>query len=287
MELTKQQDVILSLPTLQETVKKFGVRTKKSLGQNFLFDLNLTAKIAKSAGNLKDSTIIEIGPGPGGLTRALLLTEAKKIIVIEQDSRCISILKELQNIVGDRLEIIEGDALEIKEEEILKEKAKIIANLPYNIATELLFKWIDKIELFNSFTLMFQKEVADRITSLPGNKTYGRLSVMVQWLCETSRQFDISPEAFYPPPKVTSSVITITPRTEPLATAKKEILEKICKATFGQRRKTLRASLKQISDEPETLLNVACIEETLRPEQIDVKQFCALARAFEYWSLEK
>jgi len=280
------REKILSMPPVKEMMKSNGVFTKKSLGQNFLFDLNLTDKIARKAAPLEGRTIIEIGPGPGGLTRMILANGAEKLIVIEHDSTCIPILNDLKDLSGNHLEIIEQDALKINERTLLQEHnitnpVKIVANLPYNIATELLFKWLDNIELFESLTLMFQKEVAARIAAKPNSKTYGILSVISQWLCEVNIDFDVNPSAFYPPPKVTSSVITLIPRAQPLAPANMISLKKVVKAAFGQRRKTLRVSLRQISDDSNALLKRAGINPQLRAENLDVIQFCALARAFE------
>jgi len=282
------QEKILALPSIKETLKINNISADKKLGQNFLLDQNLINKIIKSSGDLKGKTVLEVGPGPGGMTRALLYAGAY-VTVIEKDRRFIKILQELKTICNGRLNIIEADALEIKEEELFKnlDPIKIIANLPYNIATGLLIKWLNKISLFESMILMFQKEVAERIVAKPKTKSYGRISIFSQWLCEIDLQFNIKPEAFFPPPKVISSVITLLPRKEPLAKANRVVLEKICKTTFGQRRKTLKSSLKQITTNPETALQAAYIEPSRRPEELSVEEFCTLSRAFEYWYLEK
>lgn len=273
---------MIPLPSLRETVERYEITARKNLGQNFLFDLNITNRIARCAGDLSDCTILEIGSGPGGLTRSLLDNGAKKIIAVERDSRCVNALNEIKNIVGDRLVIIEDDALKINERELLGgEKAKIVANLPYNIATELLFKWLDNIDLFQSLTLMFQKEVAERINGQVRSKAYGRLSIISQWLCTIRHEFDLSPQAFFPPPKVTSSVITLTPREKPLAQADKETLKMVCKATFGQRRKMLSSSLKQLTDNPKAVLAIAGIDPKCRPEELNIIQFCAIAGALK------
>jgi 16S rRNA (adenine1518-N6/adenine1519-N6)-dimethyltransferase len=269
------------LPPLRQVVHDFAISPTKSLGQNFLFDLNLTAKIARSAGDLTGTYVLEIGPGPGGLTRSLLDSGAKKLIVIERDHRCIGALEQIAAHYGDRLQIINGDALQIKEEEILPEKAKIVANLPYNIATILLIKWLDKLELFTSLTLMFQKEVADRIKASPGNKDYGRLSVITQNYCQVEHQLDINPSSFVPPPKVVSSVINIVPRPQPLINCDKKILEQICKITFNQRRKILRSSLKQLVKDPEALVEGSSISLLARPEELTVIQFGELANLYQ------
>src|SRR5690606_17643901 len=221
------------LPPLREVIAQYGLNTDKSLGQNFLLDLNLTGRIARSGGKLDGATVIEIGPGPGGLTRAILEAGAARLIVIEKDRRCLPALADIAACYPGRLEVVEGDALEVDETTLFEGKARIIANLPYNIATPLLLKWLRRREHFLSLTLMFQKEVADRITALPRSKAYGRLSILAQWLCETRREFDISPRAFTPPPKVTSTVVTLIPREEPLYPADPDILEKIVGAAFN------------------------------------------------------
>lgn len=275
-------DVLQNLPPLREIVKTYGIVAEKKLGQNFLFDLNLTDKIARAAGALDNYTVIEIGPGPGALTRSLLSAGAKKVVAVEMDTRALLALQDyLVPASGGRLELVQGDAISIRETEIASGNIKIIANLPYNIATTLLFKWLDNIQAFTSLTLMFQKEVAERILATPRTKAYGRVSVMAQWLCEIVPVMDIPPQAFNPPPKVTSSVITLVPRKEPLAPASKPILEKLCKAVFGQRRKMLRKSLQQLTPHPETILQVAGIKPERRPEELTVQELCALARAWE------
>lgn len=271
--------MLSNLPPLSDVLKKYGITPKKELGQNFLFDLNLTDRIVRSAGNLEDVTVIEIGPGPGGLTRSILHGGAKKVVAIDQDTRCMGALHDIAEASGGRLEVVHADALAINERELTTGRTKIIANLPYNIATVLLFKWLETPELFESMTLMFQKEVADRIMAKPRTKAYGRLSVMTQWCCDVKDNFDISPKAFIPPPKVTSTVITITPRQMPVAEADKTTLENLCKAVFGQRRKTLRSSLKQLTPNPEELLQYAGILPEKRPEELGIEEFCALARA--------
>jgi len=258
-------DALNSLPGIGESLRKHSLFTKKSFGQHFIFDLNLTAKIARCAGDLSSCTVLEIGPGPGALTRSILLAGAKKVIAIEKDSRVLPLLQEIKNAAGERLEIIHGDALEIAEENLAAGDIKIISNLPYNISTPLLFKWLDKINLFSGLTLMFQKEVADRIAAVPGSKDYGRISILTQWLAEVRTEFDIPPDAFIPPPKVTSTVVNIIPYLKPLYPAKKEILKKICEV-FNQRRKILRGSLKKITADPARLLEIAGIDPERRPD---------------------
>ncbi|WP_169568757.1 16S rRNA (adenine(1518)-N(6)/adenine(1519)-N(6))-dimethyltransferase RsmA [Sneathiella limimaris] len=268
------------LPPLREVINTYGLRAEKSLGQNFLLDLNLTGRIARCPGSLKDETVLEIGPGPGGLTRAILAFEVSHLYAIEKDTRCLEPLKNVSDAFGGRLTVLNEDALEIDEASLLPEKAHIIANLPYNVATPLLIKWLKKRELFKSMTLMFQKEVADRIVAEPRTKAYGRLSILCQWLCTVSRQFDISPQAFTPPPKVTSTVVKLIPRETPAYPADLEILEKVVAAAFNQRRKMLRASLKSLGVKPEPLLEEAGIEPTRRAEELSVEEFCKLAEAY-------
>jgi 16S rRNA (adenine1518-N6/adenine1519-N6)-dimethyltransferase len=267
-------------PPIKDIINKYGLAADKKLGQNFLFDQNLTDKIARSSGSLEGKTVVEIGPGPGLLTRSILMAGAERIIAIEKDPRCIKALEDyLVPMSNGRLSIINEDALTTYAISKLDGKIKIIANLPYNISTELLFKWLETPEKFESLTLMFQREVAMRIMAEPKTKDYGRLSIKTQWLCDINHEFDIPPEAFFPPPKITSTVITLVPRAKPLAGANVEMLDKLCKAVFNQRRKMLRASLKQITSEPEELLAKAGINGTRRPEELSIEEFCKLARA--------
>ena len=267
-----------NLPSIRELVKKYSVNAEKKLGQNFLFDLNITDKIARSTGKLDNYTVIEVGPGLGSLTRSILNAGAKKVIAVEKDIRCISALNDyLVPKTEGRLEIIDDDALSNDVYKNIPERVKLIANLPYNISTKLLFKWLDDIDNFSSLTLMFQKEVADRIVAEPNSKDYGRISIKTQLLCEVNHEFDIPPSAFYPPPNVNSSVVTITPREKPLFDSDTDKLDTLCKAVFGQRRKALRVSLKQISKNPTELLEKADIEQMRRPESLSVKEFCKLA----------
>ena len=267
------------LPPLRTVIERHGIRATKSLGQNFLLDLNLTRKIARAGGPLAGKTVLEVGPGPGGLTRALLAEGAAHVIAVERDRRCLAALEELAAVAPGRLTLVEADALTLDEYALVPRPERIVANLPYNISTPLLFKWLGRLELFERLTLMFQKEVAQRITAQAGSKAYGRLSVMVQWRCQAASLFDLPPRAFTPAPKVTSSVIDLRPRPAPLAPAKAEVLETVVAAAFGQRRKMLRSSLKQISPDPVRLLQTAGLDPTLRAENLSVAQFCALARA--------
>ncbi len=262
-------------------IARHGLAARRSLGQNFLLDMNLARRIVRAAGDVARATVIEIGPGPGGLTRALLQSGARRVIAIERDARCIKALAELAAAYPDRLTLIEGDAL-ATDVAALAESASgrcpIIANLPYNIATRLLLGWLPRIAAFTSLTLMFQKEVAERLAAAPGTGTYGRLSVITQWLCEIHCLFDVPPRAFVPAPKVTSTVVRLTPRPVPLAPAEMADIERVSAAAFGQRRKMLRTALKTATDDPIALLEQAGIAPTARAETLSVEAFCALAR---------
>jgi 16S rRNA (adenine1518-N6/adenine1519-N6)-dimethyltransferase len=270
-----------SLPPLRDVIAKYDLAAKKSLGQHFLLDLNLTGRVARAAGDLSHCTVIEIGPGPGGLTRALLAEGAKKVIAIERDRRPIKALQEIAAAYPGRLEIIEGDALEIDPASLCEGPRKIVANLPYNISTQLILNWLENITQYERLTLMFQKEVADRLAAQPRTKDYGRLSVLTQWLCEVRSNFNIKPSAFTPPPKVMSTVATLVPRPVPLVDVSQKQLERITQAAFGQRRKMLRASLKTLGVNGEELALKAGIEPTKRAEELDVTDFCALVQALE------
>jgi 16S rRNA (adenine1518-N6/adenine1519-N6)-dimethyltransferase len=270
-----------SLPPLREVIARHGLAAKKSLGQHFILDLNVTRRIARAAAPLADATIIEIGPGPGGLTRALLEAGARRVVAIERDRRAIAALAELAAAYPGRLDLIEGDALDLDPAALTEMPRQIVANLPYNIATTLLLRWLDRIGDYRSLTLMFQREVAERLVATPRSPAYGRLSVIVQWLAEPKILFDLPPRAFVPPPKVTSSVVSLVPRAAPAAPASKAALERVTAAAFGQRRKMLRSSLRTLGVMPEPLLDVAGIEPTARAEELSVAQFCALARALE------
>jgi 16S rRNA (adenine1518-N6/adenine1519-N6)-dimethyltransferase len=263
---------------LREVIARHGIVARKRLGQNFLLDLNLTGRIARAAGPLDHATVIEIGPGPGGLTRALLATGARRIVAIERDRCCLAALGDLAAAYPGNLELVAADALALDPAELSDPPRKIVANLPYNIATPLLLRWLDRICEYESLTLMFQREVAERLLASPRSKAYGRLSVLVQWLTETEILFDIPPRAFLPPPKVTSSVVRLLPRAEPLAPAPKRALERITAAAFGQRRKMLRTSLKALGVPVDQLLQCARVAPTARAEELTVAEFCALAR---------
>ncbi|MFC1673761.1 16S rRNA (adenine(1518)-N(6)/adenine(1519)-N(6))-dimethyltransferase RsmA [Pseudomonadota bacterium] len=265
-----------NLPPLRDIIAKYDLAARKNLGQNFLLDLNLTGRIARTAGDLSDTTVIEVGPGPGGLTRAILAAGAKKVIAIERDPRCIEALNAyLVPAYPGRLEIIDGDALKQDFDALATGPKRIMSNLPYNIATPLLIGWLKNAQNFTGLTLMFQKEVADRIAAKPRTKAYGRLSIMSQWLCEVRPEFNIDKRAFTPPPKIQSTVVTLTPRPEPLAPASWDAMEKVTAAAFGQRRKMVRQSLKSLNVD----LAVLDIKETARAEELGVEDFAAIARA--------
>jgi 16S rRNA (adenine1518-N6/adenine1519-N6)-dimethyltransferase len=272
------------LPPLREVIRKHELAAKKSLGQNFLLDLNLTGRIARAAGPLDGVTVVEIGPGPGGLTRALLLAGARTVIAVERDDRAIVALNEIAEAAQGRLEIVAGDALHFDATKHIGEgPVRIAANLPYNIATILLVNWLTTEPWppwFDRMVLMFQREVAERILAQPGNKAYGRLSVLAGWRTQAKILFDIHPSAFVPPPKVTSSVVELIPRAKPLECSRRA-LERVTEAAFGQRRKMLRQSLKSLGTEPLPLLAAAGILETARAEEISIEGFVALARALE------
>lgn len=268
------------LPPLRDVIAAHGLNAKKSLGQNFLLDLNLTSRIARSAGDLTDCMVLEVGPGPGGLTRALLAAGAKKVVAIEKDSRCLPALSEISSHYPGRLDVVEGDALKLDPVTLTGgDKVRIAANLPYNVGTQLLLNWIttpDWPPFWSSLTLMFQKEVGERIIAEPGSKAYGRLGVLAGWRCKGGILFDISPKAFTPPPKVTSAVVHLTPNDSPLPCNLKS-LEQVTAAAFGQRRKMLRASLKSLSRDAEELIVQAGLKPTARAEEIDIAGFVSLA----------
>jgi 16S rRNA (adenine1518-N6/adenine1519-N6)-dimethyltransferase len=269
------------LPPLRDVIRRHGISAAKALGQNFILDLNLTARVARAAGDLTDKSVIEVGPGPGGLTRALLAAGAGRVIAIERDERCLAALAEIERRYPDRLTVISGDALTTDMASLADGPAAIVANLPYNIATPLLVGWLKSEPWppwYASMTLMFQREVAERIVAEHGSKIYGRLSVLAQWRTDAHILFDIDPRAFTPPPKVTSSLVHFTPRTAPMP-CDSWLLERVTTAAFGQRRKMLRQSLKTLGIDPARILQRAGIDETERAEDIDVAGFVSLARA--------
>ena len=269
------------LPPLKDVISRHQLRAKKSLGQNFLLDLNLTSKIARYAGNLDQFDILEIGPGPGGLTRSLLHEGARKVVAIEKDNRCIEALEEIQATFPGRLKLLQGDALSTNASEHLTDPVRIIANLPYNIGTELLVRWLTSKtwpSFWQSMTLMFQKEVANRIVASPGSKAYGRLSVMSQWRCDTKIAFNVPASAFTPPPKVESALVHFEALKEPKFPAEVEVLEFVVSKAFNQRRKMLRGALKgYFQNVEEGLLSIGVLP-TKRAEDITVQEYCAMSQ---------
>ncbi|MAN00763.1 MAG: 16S rRNA (adenine(1518)-N(6)/adenine(1519)-N(6))-dimethyltransferase [Rhodobacteraceae bacterium] len=269
------------LPPLKDVISKHKLSAKKSLGQNFLLDLNLTSKIARYAGNLEQSDVLEIGPGPGGLTRSLLNEGARKVVAIEKDTRCIAALEEVQTRFTGKLKIVEGDALSTEVRQYLTHPVQIIANLPYNIGTELLVRWLNSTtwpSFWQSMTLMFQKEVANRIVASPGSKAYGRLSVMAQWRCNTKIAFNIPATAFTPPPKVESSIVHFEALKEPRFPAEVNKLEFVVSKAFNQRRKMLRGALKgHFKNVEEGLLAIGVVP-TKRAENVTIQEFCLMAQ---------
>lgn len=269
------------LPPLRDVIAKYGLSARKSLGQNFLLDLNLTGRIARNCPDLQSSTIIEIGPGPGGLTRALLAEGAERVIAIERDQRCIPILEEISAHYPGRLQIEEGDALTTDYAALIsgRKNVQIAANLPYGISTALLTRWLQAEPWppwFTHMTLMFQLEVAERIVADPGTKSYGRLSILSQWRTQAKILFKIPPRAFTPSPKVESAVVSFHPRQQPTPECDAFLLQEVTKAAFGQRRKMLKSSLKQIVPEPEECLVNAGIDPTARAEILNISEFCQL-----------
>jgi 16S rRNA (adenine1518-N6/adenine1519-N6)-dimethyltransferase len=270
------------LPPLREVIATHGLSAKKTLGQNFLLDLNLTAKIARQAGDLTGCDVLEVGPGPGGLTRGLLAEGARKVLAVEKDARCLPALAEIAAAYPGRLEVINADALEIDAVQYLTPPIRVVANLPYNVGTELLVRWLTPEAwppFWESLTLMFQKEVAERIVAQPGTKAYGRLAILAQWRAEARIVMTLPPEAFTPPPKIHSAVVHLEALPEPRYPADAKVLSRVVAAAFNQRRKMLRASLKGLAPDIEDRLRSAGLEPTLRAEQVPLEGFCALARA--------
>lgn len=271
------------LPPLREVIERHGLAPKKSLGQNFLFDLNLTGRIARAGGSLEGATVLEVGPGPGGLTRSILAEGAARVIAIERDERALPALAEIEAAYSDRLEVVSADALRVDASELLRgaDDARIIANLPYNVGTQLLVNWLtvpDWPPVYRSLTLMFQREVAERIVARPSDPAFGRLGVLASWRTEARIAFDVSPKAFVPPPKVTSSVVVLIPLAEPIP-CRAEALAHVTGLAFGQRRKMLRQSLKPLGGA--AMLERLGIDPTRRPETLSVKEFCLIANAYE------
>jgi 16S rRNA (adenine1518-N6/adenine1519-N6)-dimethyltransferase len=271
---------VTELPPLREVITRHGLDARKSLGQHFLLDLNLTGRIARAAGDLSTGTVIEVGPGPGGLTRALLDAGARHVVAIERDDRAIAIQAEIAAAYPGRLEVIAADALEIDSAALGEAPRKLVSNLPYNISTVLLLKWLRRIDAFDTMVLMFQKEVVDRLAAAPRSPDYGRLSVITQWLCQVRPLFNVDRRAFTPPPSVMSTVVKLDPRPQPLAPARFETLERVTAAAFGQRRKMLRSSLKPLGH-AEALLAATGLPPTARAEEIAVADFCRLAAALD------
>lgn len=268
-----------SLPPLRDVIRLNGLDARKGLGQHFLLDLNMTRKIARAAGDLSGRDVLEIGPGPGGLTRALLESDADRVVAVERDARCIAALANVVEAASPRLELVEGDALEADARALVRQGAAIVANLPYNVGTPLLFQWLDMPQHFSAMVLMFQLEVAERITAAPGTKHYGRLAVMANWRWRARKLFELPARAFTPPPKVASAVVQLIPRAEPLAEADGDTLSVVVAAAFNQRRKMLRQSLKALGVDAGALLEAASIDPTRRAETLSIEEFCALARA--------
>ena len=268
-----------TLQPLSAIIARHDLHPKRALGQHFLLDPSLCGRIARAARPATPAVIMEVGPGPGGLTRALLAAGAARVVAVEKDRRCVAALGELQARHPDRLEIVEGDALSFDISSLGHDRIGIVANLPYNVGTRLLLRWLERVERIESMTLMFQKEVAVRITATDG-RDYGGLSVRAQWLCTCERLFDVSPRAFVPPPGVVSTVVRLVPRAAPLAPAEPDALDAVTRAAFGQRRKMLRRALRSLTPDPQTLLESAGISPEARAETLSVAEFCALARAW-------
>ncbi len=272
------------LPPLREVIAAHGLSAKKALGQNFLLDLNLTAKIARAAGDLTGADVLEVGPGPGGLTRGLLAEDARRVLAVEKDARCLPALADIAAAYPGRLEVVNADAMEIDAAARLTPPIKVVANLPYNVGTELLTRWLDPPDwppFWESLTLMFQREVAERIVAKPGSKAYGRLSILAAWRSDARIVMDLPPEAFTPAPKVRSAVVHLVALREPRFPADAKVLLSAVARAFNQRRKMLRASLKGLVPDIESRLVAAGIDPTDRAETVDLERFCALARALK------
>ena len=271
-----------TLPPLREVIATHELSARKSLGQNFLLDLNLTAKIARSAGDIEHSDVLEIGPGPGGLTRGLLATGARRVLAIEKDARCLPALAEIADAYPNRLQVIEGDALRIDPLAHLTPPIMVVANLPYNVGTELLVRWLTPAvwpPFWDSLTLMFQREVAERIVAKPGSKAYGRLALLAQWRADAQIVLSLPPQAFTPPPKVSSAVVRLKALPEPRYPADAKTLERVVAKAFNQRRKMMRSALKGLTPDLEDHLAAAGIDPTARAETVGLEAFCALARS--------
>lgn len=269
------------LPPLRDVIATHGLDAKKSLGQNFLLDLNLTSKIARLAGDISGHDVLEVGPGPGGLTRGLLAAGARRVVALEKDPRCMAALSEISAAYPGRLDVFNADALEFDMRGQLTGPVRVVANLPYNVGTELLVRWLtpkDWPPFWSSLTLMFQKEVAERIIAKPGTKAYGRLGILAQWKSTPSVVMELPPESFTPPPKVHSAVVHLEALAQPRFPAPAGLLSSTVAMAFNQRRKMLRSSLKSAAPDIETALRDAGLEPTARAEEISLEGFCALAR---------
>lgn len=273
--------MIDDLPPLREVIATHELSARKALGQNFLLDLNLTAKIARLAGDLSGVDVLEVGPGPGGLTRGLLAEGARRVVAVEKDPRCLPVLEEIEAAYPGRLSVLNADALDIDWAAELQAPRKVVANLPYNVGTELLVRWLTPASWpppWESLTLMFQREVADRIVAAPGSKAYGRLAILAQWRADAQIVMTLPPEAFTPPPKVHSAVVHLTALPAPRFEADAAVLSRVVAAAFGQRRKMLRSALKSLTPDIEDRLIAAGLKPTERAEQVPLEGFCALAR---------
>ena len=268
------------LPPLRRVVERDGLLARKSLGQHFLFDLNLTGRIAAAAGELSTGTTIEVGPGPGGLTRALLANGARAVVAVERDRRFLPALEEIAGRYPGRLSVLEADALDVDAHALGEPPRRIVANLPYNVGTKLLVGWLARPEAFESVTVMLQKEVVERIVAPPASEAYGRLAVAAQWRWSPRRLFDVPATAFVPPPRVASAVVRLVPREAPLAPAEPDMLERVVAAAFGQRRKMLRSALRSLGQDPVPRLAAAGLDGDRRAETLSIEEFCALARAY-------
>ena len=280
MSHAETNQAVADLPALRKVIADHQLSARKHLGQNFLLDLNLTRRIARAAGPLEKGTIVEIGPGPGGLTRGLLLEGAERLVAVEKDPRAVGALETLTVAAGNRLTVHLADASRINLSDLGPAPIRIAANLPYNIATQLLIGWLGQLEDIASMTLMFQREVADRLVAIPGSPAFGRLSVLVGWLTKAEKLFDLPASAFTPPPKVTSTVVRLIPREQPLAPANQATLERLTAAAFGQRRKMLRASLRSLGGTE--MLEKAGINPQSRPEELSIEDFCRIAQTLDH-----
>jgi 16S rRNA (adenine1518-N6/adenine1519-N6)-dimethyltransferase len=273
-----------TLPPLREVIARHGLAARKALGQNFILDLNLTRRIARTAGDLSASDVFEVGPGPGGLTRGLLMEGARHVLAVEKDARCLPALEEIAAAAPGRLTVLQGDALQVDPARHLAPPIRVVANLPYNVGTELLVRWLTPADWppwWASLTLMFQKEVAERIVARPGGRAYGRLAVLAQWRAEARIAFALPPAAFTPPPRVSSAVVHIEALPAPRHPAPAATLQRVTAAAFNQRRKMLRTALKGLAPDIETHLETAGIDPTARAETVSIERFCALARSLE------